>query len=270
MSIFASFTKKSKLDSAVKKAAKARQSQGAEADQLFREVYQEYSDILTGDALRAAALYHWGFALLNQAKTKQPPESINIYRNAIAKFSFCMTIDPSYLAAAIDAGVACMDLARARGVPITDELYEMAIRQFEKANSIQTGMAAYNLACIHGLRGNFDTCLEALKTAKEHGSLPEKEVILNDVDMATVVTQKWFKEFMDAIEEEKRLAQEKIEAEKAAREAQKQAEKEKKAKAYDPYRSKKKADAKNDDVEAKAEAQEAESENASSEAAPSE
>jgi hypothetical protein len=177
---------------------------------------------------------------LHQAKSKTPPENINIFRNAIAKFSFCMTIDPNYLAAAIDAGVACMDLARARGVPVTDELYEMAKRQFEKANSIQAGSAAYNLACIHGLRGENDDSLAALQTAKEHGSLPDEDVILSDPDMVKVVKQQWFKDFMQAIEDEMRLAEEKKKAEKAAAEAAKKAELERKAKAYDPYKSKEK------------------------------
>jgi Plant specific mitochondrial import receptor subunit TOM20 len=237
MSFLASLTKKSKLDATVKKAAKARAAEGADADQLYREAYQDYADVMTGDGLRAATLYHWGVALLNQAKSKAAPESINIYRNAIAKFSFCMTIDPNYLAAAIDAGVACMDLARARGVPLTDELYEMAIRQFEKANSIQAGMAAYNLACIHGLRGNNDECLKMLKLSKDKGSLPDKADILHDPDMAEVVKQTWFTDFMNAIEEEKRAAQEEIEAKKAAAAAAIKAEKERKAQAYDPYRN---------------------------------
>ena len=246
MSLFASFGKKSKLDAAVKKAAKARGTDSSTADQLYREIYQDYADVMTGDSLRAAALYHWGVALLHQAKGKTPPESINIFRNAIAKFSFCMTIDPSYLAAAIDAGVACMDLARARGVTITDELYEMAKRQFEKANSIQAGVAAYNLACIYGLRNENESCLEALKTAKEHGSLPDKEDIMNDPDMAQVVKQKWFKDFMEAIEEEKRLAAEKVKTEKETAQAAIKAEKEKKEKAYDPYRATAPVDNKNE------------------------
>jgi hypothetical protein len=242
MSLFASFTKKSKLDAAVKKAAKARNNEETVADQLLKEVYQDYADVMTGDPLRAAALYHWGVTLLNQAKTKTPPESINIYRNAIAKFSFCMTIDPNYLAAAIDAGVACMDLARARGVPTTDELYEMAKRQFEKANSIQAGVAAYNLACIHGLRGDNQACLDALKTAKDKGNLPDKDVIFNDPDMESVANKDWFLGFFEAIEEEKRLEEEKKQAEKAAKEAALQAEKEKKENTYNPYRTKDKVE----------------------------
>lgn len=237
MSFFASFTKKSKLDAAIKKAAKARKNEDSIADQLLKDVYQDYADILTGDLLRAATLYHWGVTLLHQAKSKTPPESINIYRNAIAKFSFCMTLDPNYLAAAMDAGVACMDLARARGVPATDELYEMAKRQFEKANSIQAGVAAFNLACVFGVRGDNENCLEALITAKEKGNLPDDADILADPDLANVINQDWFKEFMASLEEERRLEEEKRLAAKAAEE---EAKKPKEKTEFDPYASPKK------------------------------
>lgn len=243
MSFLASLTKKSKLDSAVKKAAKARASEDGIADQLLKDVYQEFADVMSGDSLRAATLYHWGVTLLHQAKTKQPPESINIYRNAIAKFSFCMTLDPNYLAAAIDAGVACMDLARAREVPPTDELYEMAKRQFEKANSIQAGVAAFNLACVHGIRGDNDGCLAALKVAKEKGNLPEDDDILADPDLATVVKQKWFKDYMASIEEDRRIeAEKKLAAKLAEEEARKP-----KPKEPDPYYSPKKKNEENSD-----------------------
>ncbi len=234
MSFFASFTKKSKLDAAVKKADNARKNEGSVADQLFKEAYQDYADVLTGDSLRAAALYHWGLTLLRQAKTKTPPESINIYRNAIAKFSFCMTLDPGYLAAAIDAGVACMDLARAREVEPSDELYEMAKRQFEKANSIQSGVAAFNLACVYGVRGENDSCLEALKMAKDKGNLPEDADILADPDLATVTQQAWFTEFMNSLVEDRRLAEEKRLAAKAAEEEAKKP-KPKDPNEFDPY-----------------------------------
>lgn len=234
MSFLASFTKKSKLDAAVKKAANARANEDSIADQLLKEVYQEFADIMTGDSLRAATMYQWGVALLHQAKSKTPPESINIYRNAIAKFSFCMTMDPNYLAAAIDAGVACMDLGRARGVPPTDELYEMAKKQFEKANSIQAGVAAFNLACVHGIRGDNDGCLQALNLAQEKGSLPDDADILADPDLAGVVKQKWFKDFMAGLEEDRRIEEEKrLAAIAAAEEAKKP--KPKDPNVFDPY-----------------------------------
>jgi hypothetical protein len=254
MSFLASFTKKPKLDAAVKKAAKARKEEGSIADQLLKEVYQDYADVMTGDTLRAATLYHWGVTLLHQAKSKTPPESINIYRNAIAKFSFCMTIDPNYLAAAMDAGVACMDLARARGVSPSDELYEMAKKQFEKANTVQAGVAAFNLACLYGVRGDDDNCLAALNTAKEKGNLPEDADILNDPDLAGMKNKAWFKQFMASLEEDRRLAEEKRLAQKAAEEEARKP----KPKAADPYYSPAKkttADTKND-AEVKADAPE--------------
>jgi hypothetical protein len=243
MSFLASFTKKSKLDAAIKKAAKARTYEDSAADASLKDVYQDFADIMAGDSLRAATLYHWGVTLLHQAKGKQPPESINIYRNAIAKFSFCMTIDPNYLAAAIDAGVACMDLARARGVPPTDELYEMAKRQFEKANGIQAGVAAFNLACFYGVRSEDENCLDALKTAKEKGNLPEDADILADPDLANVVKQKWFKDFMASLEEDRRIAEEKRLAAKAAEEEAKKP-KPKNPNEFDPYHSEKKTEPK--------------------------
>lgn len=249
MSFFASFTKKSKLDAAVKKAEKARKNEGSVADQLHKEVYQEYADVMTGDSLRAAALYHWGVTLLNQAKSKTSPESINIYRNAIAKFSFCMTIDPNYLAAAIDAGVACMDLARARAVEPSDELYEMAKRQFEKANSIQSGVAAFNLACVYGIRSENESCLEALKIAKDKGSLPEDADILADPDLAKIKNQAWFTEFMASLVEDRRLEEEKRLAKKAAEEEAKKP-KPKDPNEFDPYRTpSKKAKEKKPEIE---------------------
>jgi hypothetical protein len=199
MSLFASFTKKSKLDTTVKQTAKARKSEGAQADLLFKSTYQSYAEILHDDPLRAAALYHWGFTLLHHAKTKSGDEAIKLYEDCIVKFAFCMLIDPNYMGAAIDGGVAYMDLARLKGVAPSDELYELARKQFEKANSIQAGTASYNLACIYGLRGEGDACLKALQNSKDKGSLPDAQDILNDPDLAGVKNQSWFLEFMESL-----------------------------------------------------------------------
>jgi len=223
MSLFASFTKKSKLDTTVKQTAQARKSEGAQADLLFKSTYQSYAEILHDDPLRAAALYHWGFTLLHHAKTKSGDEAIKLYEDCIAKFAFCMLIDPNYMGAAIDGGVAYMDLARLKGVAPGDELYELARKQFEKANSIQAGTASYNLACIYGLRGEGDACLKALQNSKDKGSLPDAQDILNDPDLDGVKNQSWFLEFMESLNKktEEAAAVEPVaaEAEKPAEEA---------------------------------------------------
>jgi tetratricopeptide (TPR) repeat protein len=201
MSFFTSLTKNAKLNSTIKQTAEARKSEGSKADQLFKSVYKSYAEILSGDSLRAQALYNWGFALLHEAKTKTGDEAARIYQDAIDKFSFCMLIEPNYLGAAIDGGVAFMDLARLKAVDPNDDLYEKARKQFEKANAIQAGTAFYNLACIYGLRDDKEACLKALENSRDKGSLPETVDILSDPDMGSVKDQLWFVEFVESLNE---------------------------------------------------------------------
>lgn len=196
MSILESFTKKKKLTAAASQIAKARISEGKIADSLYKGAYQDYAEVLAGDALRSDALYHWGFALLHQAKTKTGDEAVKLYQNAIDKFSFCLLLNRDYLGAAINGGVAYMDLARLKAVDAQDELYELAKTHFEQANAIHAGSASYNLACIYGLRNESDACLHALENSKNRGSLPDAEDIINDPDMDIVKNQPWFIEFM--------------------------------------------------------------------------
>ena len=199
MSLIASITKKSKLKATIEQTAKARKSEGATADGLFKAVYKGYAEVLLDDPLRADALYNWGFALLHQAKTKTGDEAAGIYQDAIDKFAFCLLINPDYLGAAINGGVAYMDLARLKKVKPGEKLYEMAKKQFEKANAIQAGTASYNLACIYGLRGDKEACLNALENARDKATLPEAVEILNDPDMDSVKEQDWFVEFMEML-----------------------------------------------------------------------
>lgn len=196
MSFLATFNKKSKLNSMIKQTEQARKSEGNMADSLFKGAYQGYAEVLLDDPLRADALYHWGFALLHQAKTKAGVDAHKLYRDALAKFDFCLLLNPNYLGAAINGGVATMDLARLIEAEVDDELYDLAKMQFEKANTIHKGTASYNLACIYALRNEQDACFNALEHAKNNGSLPEVVDILNDPDMDKVKTQQWFIDFI--------------------------------------------------------------------------
>ncbi len=200
MSLIASFTKRSKLNSTIKQTEQARNSEGGTADNLFKGAYKGYAEVLLDDLLRADALYNWGFALLHQAKTKTGEEAVEIYQDAINKFAFCLLINPNYLAAAINGGVAYMDLARLSEAKPDDKLYGLAKKQFETANAIQSGTASYNLACIYALRNDQEACLKALENAKEKGSLPVlAEEIINDPDLNNVKGQDWFNAFIEAL-----------------------------------------------------------------------
>ena len=199
MSLLAPFTKKSKLNNSIKQTAQARKSEGTTADDLFNKAYEGYADVLLDDPIRAEALYNWGFALFHQAKSKTGDEAAKLFQDAIDKFAFCLLINPNYLAAAIDSGVAYMDFARLKKAMPHDKLYEAAKGQFERANAIQAGTASYNLACIYGLRGNKEACLEALELARTKVTLPDQADILADLDMANVIGQDWFLAFLEEL-----------------------------------------------------------------------
>ncbi|WGS87999.1 hypothetical protein [Methylomonas sp. UP202] len=199
MSLLSSIKKRSTLDAAIKQVAQARKADGGRAEQLFKGAYQGFASVVSDQPLVADGLYHWGFALLHEAKTKQGQEAVEIYEDAISKFSFCLLIATNYLGAAIDGGVAFMELARISPDESKPGLYQLAESFFEKACDIQTGSAAYNLACIFALRGDQEACLAALRTARDYGSLPDEPNILQDEDMADVIDQAWFKDFLEEV-----------------------------------------------------------------------
>ncbi|MDX8130200.1 TPR end-of-group domain-containing protein [Methylomonas sp. BW4-1] len=199
MSLLSSFKKRSTLDAAIKQVAQARKSEGSKAEQLYKGAYQGFANVIADHLIVSEALYHWGFGLLHEARTQEPKAAIEIYEDAISKFSFCLLISPNYLGAAIDGGVAFMELARISAEAAKPDLYDLAEDFFEKACAIQKGSAAYNLACVYALRGDNDACLAALQTAREFGSLPDEQNILQDDDMAGVINAPWFKAFMEEV-----------------------------------------------------------------------
>ncbi len=199
MALFDAYKKKSTLKAAIKQTAKARNDKSTKSDQLYASAYQGFADVVKGDLMTGEALFNWGFALLHQAKAKNEEEGVKLYLDAISKFTFCLLITPDHLGAAIDGGVAYMDLARIMEVDANDELYDLAGEFFENAERIQRGSAAYNLACIYGLRGQEGACLEALELSKECGSLPNVEDIVNDADLQKMKKTAWFVKFVETI-----------------------------------------------------------------------
>lgn len=211
MSLLSSIKKRSTLDAAIKQVAQARKSEPGKAEQLYKSAYQGFASVIAGNLMFSEALYHWGFALLHEARAMQSvDEAIEIYEDAISKFSFCLLTNPQYLGAAIDGGVAFMELARISPSDGRAGLYGLAEDFFEKAGRIQKGSAAYNLACIYALRGDEAACQAALEQAKEFGSLPDVEAVLEDVDMDNVKQAQWFTEFVEAVKAQPEPVREKL------------------------------------------------------------
>lgn len=192
-------TKGPKLRAAKRSAAKARRCEGAEAESLFQAAYQGYAEVIQGYPLLVDALYHWGFALYHHAQKHSGAHAAALYRDAAAKFEFCLLANPSHLGAAIDWGATLMAWARTQRAAPTDPLYEQAQQQFERANAIQKASASYNLACLHALRGEFDACRHMLEQARDHGSLPDLNEILEDADLAAARQQTWFETFLQSL-----------------------------------------------------------------------
>lgn len=76
MSFFDSLTSGPKLKAAIKQTSKARTKDGAQADFLFKEAYSSFQKLLNQHSEAANILYHWGFAILHQAQTKENDEAI--------------------------------------------------------------------------------------------------------------------------------------------------------------------------------------------------
>lgn len=200
MSLLSSFTKNSRLQTAINTVKEARKSEGGKADQLFLKAYREFADVVSGDSFLAQSLYNWGFALLQQARTQADLAAIKLYEEAIDKFTFCSIIEANFLGAAIDGGVALMELARIKKVPVDHALYRAAKEHFERAEKIHKGTAVYNLACIYALLGQDDQCLLALSEAVNNGSLPSEQEVLNDPDLDGVKAKGWFLDFIASLQ----------------------------------------------------------------------
>ena len=85
-----------------------------------------------------------------------------------------------------------MALARAQSADPTYELYEQAKSKFLFAEEKWPGLASYNLACLHSMRGEEEECRKYLTSAQEHDELPTVEAIEADVDLSNMNKKEWF------------------------------------------------------------------------------
>lgn len=76
--------------------------------------------------------------------------------------------------------------------------YESLLKQAEekalKADSLEKGSGAYNLACVYALRKNKEECKRWLLAGQEAETLPPRDQAMKDKDLDIVRDEAWFKE----------------------------------------------------------------------------
>ncbi|ACL02171.1 conserved hypothetical protein [Desulfatibacillum aliphaticivorans] len=75
-------------------------------------------------------------------------------------------------------------------------LVEQAKKKAPRAESIQTGSGAYDMACFCALEKDYDGCRKRLKVLIRAGALPSCKHISTDRDLDNVRDQVWFQDFM--------------------------------------------------------------------------
>lgn len=199
MSLLSSLTQGSKLKSANKNVAAARKSEGNQADNLYQTAYKSFAELVADNTFLADTLHSWGFALYNQALTKEPAEAEPLFIESGQKFAFALLANPDSIKPAIDWGAALMAQATKLERDPSHQLYDLAIEKFMMAEAIFSGSASYNLACIYAIRGNHEACLKALEDSRDSSSLPSEEDILSDNDLSNVHGTEWFAEFIESL-----------------------------------------------------------------------
>jgi tetratricopeptide (TPR) repeat protein len=150
------------------------------------------------------AANNWGVALADEANAlsaEAPDVARELRKQAEEKYRQILEINPDYHEAAnnwanillVEANtIAASDPNES--TRLLDQIEQLLLQHAEAA----PGVVAYNLACVHGVRGDVKNCLHWLKVAQEHKTLPACEHVRKDRDIDPVRNDpefiEWFKQ----------------------------------------------------------------------------
>jgi len=186
---------------------KAKDAKGSEADSSFEEAYKKFASAALLDPENAKVIHYWGLAFYEQACQKQGKEAKELYKAACEKFEAALKLDPNNGKIMNDWGAALMAQARNKSDKQAESLYEEAREKIAAAEALEPGAAAYNLACIHSLRGEQQECRRFLEQAQKVGSLPPKKYLEADEDLDKVRKETWFQSLMKDLSEKEELSE---------------------------------------------------------------
>ena len=137
----------------------------------------------------------WGAALGELAMARQGGEALQFYAAADQKFSESEAAGPETRALRKNWSSVLLREARERGGP--PELWDRARQQAERADAIDPGSGAYNLACIAAESSDRAAVEVHLVRSADHGQIMPLSHIRRDVNFQALLGEPWFEQLLE-------------------------------------------------------------------------
>ncbi|MFN0016951.1 MAG: TPR end-of-group domain-containing protein [Pirellulaceae bacterium] len=177
-------------------SSQAKTKSGAEADRLFAMASEKFKAALKLKPDKHEALNNWGISLSDQAKMKSGPKADRLFALAAEKFGRALKIKPDKFKALDNWGIILIDQAKMKSGAEADRLLAEAREKCIGVEAIVPGEGAYNLACISAMQGKEGDCKDWLNKCKAHETLPGRDHLLADADLANFRDKAWFQELI--------------------------------------------------------------------------
>ena len=167
---------------------------GEEAHRLCEEAIRRCEGAIQLDSIRHQAHVIWANARTIQSRTTDDPVLQRVrFAEAHRKYRQAVHAKPDYAGTHRDWSTAYLNQSGCVATSEARKLLNNAERVARKAEKLKPGCAAYNIACVAALLGDYDNCREWLDTAHNHDSLPRhRGDIESDDDLKAVRDMEWF------------------------------------------------------------------------------
>ena len=174
--------------------ARTKRDEAVEA--LCTAAGEKYAAALAIKPDKHEALNNWGNALLARATAKSGEAADTLFTLAGEKYAAALVIKPDSHEVLNNWGFLYVAASAQKSGLEVERMLKEAEGKLLAAEEIKNGSGAYILACLSARRGNAGACQSWLRRAKDHGRLPDKELLLRDPDLAAVRDEAWFQAFL--------------------------------------------------------------------------